>query len=240
MLGECVLRINEIPIGASVELEAKFNGRSTGFRSHVVGIKDSSVIVKAIIVDDQTIGFTENCIVNFLCIIDGKVYCWENVTVKLVKFDGNIFHMVELSGEGKPYNRRNAYRMYIGEDMPLYINTANGPSAINVLVKDISETGVAFITKDDLSINRTFRLKLKDTNLRDNHQFITLSGIIIRKEYLEHLQSYLYGCRFSENNEILGKYIAQKQLEALRMKSSSMLGQHRTRHFVRQKTENKR
>lgn len=235
MLGECVLRINEIQLGASVEFEAKYNGRSTGFRSHVVGIKDSTVIVKAIIVDDQTLGFTENCIVNFLCISNGKVYCWENVTVKLVKYNGKIYHMVELSGEGIPYNRRNAYRMHIGEDMPLYINTANGPSAINVLVKDISETGVAFITKDDLSINRTFRLKL-----RDNNQFITLSGIIIRKEYLEHLQSYLYGCRFSENNEILGKYIAQKQLEAIRMKTSPMLGQHRTRHFVRQKSENRR
>jgi len=226
------LQISEIQIGAKIEVEVKYNGRNVSFRSQVVFIQDSSVIVNAITVDEQTLGFSENCQINFLYIVDGKVFAWENVSVKLIKYEGKLYHLIVLSGEGIPYNRRNSYRMYIGEDMPLYINTPNGSSAINVLVKDISENGVAFITKDDLSINRTFRLKLKDSNNR----FITLSGIIIRKEYLEHLQSYLYGCRFNENNSTLGRYIAQRQIELLRKKSSSpMLSQNRTRHTLRQK-----
>jgi hypothetical protein len=228
----CILQISEIQIGAKIEIEVKYNGRNVSFRSQVVFIQDSSVIVNAITVDEQTLGFSENCQINFLYIVDGKVFAWENVIVKLIKYEGKLYHLIVLSGEGIPYNRRNSYRMYIGEDMPLYINTPNGSSAINVLVKDISENGVAFITKDDLSINRTFRLKLKDSNNR----FITLSGIIIRKEYLEHLQSYLYGCRFNENNSTLGRYIAQRQIELLRKKSSSpMLSQNRTRHTLRQK-----
>jgi c-di-GMP-binding flagellar brake protein YcgR len=231
-LGGCILQISEIQIGAKIEVEVKYNGRNVSFRSQVVFIQDSSVVVNAITVDEQTLGFSENCQINFLYIVDGKVFAWENVTVKLIKYEGKLYHLIVLSGEGIPYNRRNSYRMYIGEDMPLYINTPNGSSAINVLVKDISENGVAFITKDDLSINRTFRLKLKDSNNR----FITLSGIIIRKEYLEHLQSYLYGCRFNENNSTLGRYIAQRQIELLRKKSSSpMLSQNRTRHTLRQK-----
>lgn len=226
------MQISEIQIGAKIEVEVKYNGRNVSFRSQVVFIQDSSVIVNAITVDEQTLGFSENCQINFLYIVDGKVFAWENVTVKLIKYEGKLYHLIVLSGEGIPYNRRNSYRMYIGEDMPLYINTPNGSSAINVLVKDISENGVAFITKDDLSINRTFRLKLKDSNNR----FITLSGIIIRKEYLEHLQSYLYGCRFNENNSTLGRYIAQRQIELLRKKSNSpMLSQNRTRHTLRQK-----
>ena len=226
------MQISEIQIGANIEIEVKYNGRNVSFRSQIVLIEDSSIIINAITVDEQTLGFSENCQINFLYIVDGKVFAWENVTVKLIKYEGKLYHLIVLSGEGIPYNRRNSYRMYIGEDMPLYINTPNGSSAINVLVKDISENGVAFITKDDLSINRTFRLKLKDSNNR----FITLSGIIIRKEYLEHLQSYLYGCRFNENNSTLGRYIAQRQIELLRKKSSSpMLSQNRTRHTLRQK-----
>ncbi|HBY72845.1 MAG TPA: hypothetical protein DEG06_11445, partial [Lachnospiraceae bacterium] len=165
------MQISEIQIGAKIEVEVKYNGRNVSFRSQVVFIQDSSVVVNAITVDEQTLGFSENCQINFLYIVDGKVFAWENVTVKLIKYEGKLYHLIVLSGEGIPYNRRNSYRMYIGEDMPLYINTPNGSSAINVLVKDISENGVAFITKDDLSINRTFRLKLKDSNNR----FITLS-----------------------------------------------------------------
>jgi hypothetical protein len=103
--------------------------------------------------------------------------------------------------------------MYIGEDMPIYINTATGPLAINVLVKDLSETGVGFITKEDLDIDRTIRLRIKD-----NNYIISLSGIIVRKEYLTHLDSFLYGCKFNEKNNKLGNYIARKQGEALRKK----------------------
>jgi len=225
------LQIQEIQIGANIELEVKYNGRKTSFRSQVIGIKDSTIIINPITVDDQTLGFTENYQVNFLYIIDRKVFCWEDVKVKLVKYDEYICHTIEVSGEGMPYNRRNSYRMYIGEDMPLYINTASGTTTINVLVKDISETGVAFITKDDLSIHRTFRLKLKDRNRN-----ITLTGIIIRKDYLEHLESYLYGCKLNENNKTLGKFIAKRQMEILRKKSENLYqGQIRTRHTLRPK-----
>jgi hypothetical protein len=97
--------------------------------------------------------------------------------------------------------------------MAIHINSATGPISITVLVKDLSETGVGFITKEDIDINRTIRLKL-----RDNNALISLSAIIVRKEYLSHLDSFLYGCKFNEKNNKLGHYIARKQGEELRKK----------------------
>ena len=118
--------------------------------------------------------------------------------------------------------------------MPLHINTSRGSATINVLVKDVSETGVAFITEEDLSIGRVFRLKLKD-----NNRLINLSGVIVRREYLEHLGSFLYGCKFNEYNAILGGYIARKQIEILKKKTDQVTYSrnkvHRTRHVIRQK-----
>jgi len=106
--------------------------------------------------------------------------------------------------------------MYIGEDMPLYVNTANGPLALSVLVKDLSETGVAFITKEELDIDRIVRLKIKDKNL-----ILNMSAVIVRKEFLPHLDSFLYGCKFNERNNKLGNYIARKQGEALRKRTGN-------------------
>jgi c-di-GMP-binding flagellar brake protein YcgR len=209
------MRIDELTKGGNIELEVKCVDRNISFRSEIVMIKNNSVLISPIKVNEQTIGFSDKCQLNFLYKIDGKVFLWERVSVKYVKYDGGIYHKIDLSGEGKPYNRRDAYRMFIGEDMPLYVNTANGPTALSVLVKDISETGVAFITKDDIDVERTIRLKLKD-----NNSTISLSGIIVRKEYLEHLSSFLYGCKFNEKNSRLGKYIAKKQYELLRKKTS--------------------
>jgi c-di-GMP-binding flagellar brake protein YcgR len=214
------LQIEEIPEGGNIELEVRYSGHTMSFRSDIITIKNNSILISTIKVNDQTIGFSEKCQLNFLYKMDGKVYIWENVFVKLVKYDGNICHKIDLFGDGKPYNRRDSYRMYIGEDMPLYVNSATGPTAISVLVKDISETGVAFITKDEIDIDRTFRLKLKD-----NVTTISLSGVIVRKDFLQNLNSYLYGCRFNEKNDKLGKYIAKKQGELLRKKVSPLVSE---------------
>lgn len=209
------MQIEELSKGGDIELEVKFNGKSMSFRSEIVLVKNNSILIECIKVDEQTIGFSEKCYINFLYKFEGKLYIWENVDIKLVKYDGAIYHKADLSGDGKPYNRRDSYRLYLGEAMTLSINTAAGPSAIDVLVKDISETGVGFITKEDLDVGRAFRIRIKD-----NHQLVNLSGVIVRKENLEHLHSTLYGCKFNEKNQLLGKFLAKKQGEMLRKKNS--------------------
>lgn len=208
--------IDEIPIGASIEIEVRFCGRSMSFNSEVLLLHNNSIFINPIKVNERTIGFNDKCRINLIVKNEGKVFLWENVEARLVKYSGNIYHRISMQGEGKPYNRREAYRMYIGEDMPVYINTAAGPHLINVLVKDISETGVGFITKEDLEVDRMIRLKLKDFN-----NVIVITGAIVRKEYLPHLDSYLYGCKFNEKNDKLGKFIARKQGELLRKRLNS-------------------
>lgn len=205
--------IDDIPIGSSIELDVRYVGRTMSFNSEVVLKVGNSILISPIIINKQTIGFNDDCRVNLIVKIEHKVYLWNSVSVRLVKYDGIIYHKIDIVGVGKPYNRREAYRMYIGEDMPIYINTASGPLSINVLVKDLSETGVGFICKEELDIDRIIRLKLKD-----NHIIINLSGKIVRKDFLTHLDSFLYGCKFNEKNNRLGHYIAKKQGEALRKK----------------------
>ncbi len=208
------MNIDGISKGAAVEVEVKCNGKTMNFNSEIQFVKDDYILVDGIKVNNQTVGFSDKCSINFYYKEDGKLYLWEKVIVKLVKYDGEIYHKIELNGEGKPYNRRDAYRMYLGEEMSVYVNTATGPTALNVLVKDISETGVAFIAKEELDVDRTFRLRLKD-----NNNIISLSGVIIRKEALTHIGSNLYGCKFNEKNNYLIKYIAKRQGEQLKGKS---------------------
>ena len=215
------MQIDEITNGSSIELEVKYSGHSMSFRSDITVIKNNSILITTIKVNDQTIGFSDKCQLNFIIKSDNKVYIWEYVSVKLVKYDGIIYHKVDLFGDGKPYNRRDSFRMFIGEDMPLYVNSSTGPTAINVMVKDISETGVGFIAKDEIDIDRTIRLRIKDST-----NIINLSGVIVRKEFLENLNSYLYGCRFNEKNDKLGKFIAKKQGEQMRKKVTSYSSPH--------------
>lgn len=209
------MHIDSISKGGLMEVEVKCNGKTVTFKSEVAHIVNNSILIAPIKVNEQTIGFSDSCQINFLYVSEGKLYLWERAYVKLVKYDGVIYHKIDIFGDGTPFNRRDSYRMYIGEDMPLYVNTASGPTALSVLIKDLSETGVGFIAKEDIDIERTIRLKLKDNNI-----VLNLSGIIVRKEFLNNLGCYLYGCRFNEKNDKLSKYIAKKQGEALRKKNT--------------------
>lgn len=222
------MQIDEITTGSHIELEVKYNGHTMSFRSDVITVRNNSILISTIKVNEQTIGFSEKCKMNFLYKSEGKLYIWENVEVKLVKFDGSICHKIDLFTDGKPYNRRDSYRMYIGEDMPLYVNSASGPIALTVLVKDISETGVAFITKEEIDIDRTIRLRIKDNVL-----LINLSGVVVRKEFLPNLNSYLYGCKFNEKNDKLGKYIARRQGELLSKKFPAPYLSKEKRNYIK-------
>jgi c-di-GMP-binding flagellar brake protein YcgR len=215
------LQIENLTKGGTVEVEVKCNGKNMTFMSEIATIKNNSVLITSIKVNDQTIGFSDKCQINFLYKTEGRLFLWDNVSVKLVKYDGTIYHKIDIFGEGKPYNRRDSYRMYIGEDMPLYVNSSSGPSALSVLVKDISETGVGFISKDDMDVDRTIRLKLKD-----NNAIISLSGVIVRKDFLANLGSFLYGCKFNEKNNMLGKFLAKKQGEILKKKTTTYSSPH--------------
>lgn len=210
-LGGVVVQIENISSGTSMELEVKVAGRTVSFQSEISMILRSSIFIQSIKVNNQTIGFTEDCVINFVYKSSGKVYIWENVSVTLIRYNGEILHKIELIGEGKPYNRRNAYRTYIGEEVPAYINTQKGTVSLTVLLKDISETGLGFISKEELDLDRTVRIKIKDFNT-----FLSLSGFIVRKEFLPNINSYIYGCKFCEKNDKLGRYIAKKQGEQLR------------------------
>jgi len=210
------LHIDEIAVGGSVEIEVILSNKAINFKSQVAFIKKNSIFIDSIKFNDQTVGFSNRYQLNFLYKVDGKLYRWENCQIKLVRYDGAIYHKVDIIGEGKPYNRRDFFRLYIGEEMPVYINTAQGATALSVLVKDISESGVGFISKEEIDVERTMRLKIKNGS-----NIINLCGVIVRKEYLENLGSYLYGCKFTEKNNALGKYIAMRQNEMLKKKASS-------------------
>ena len=210
------MHIDEIAVGGSIEIEVVLTGKALNFKSEVVLIKHHSILINSIKFNDQTVGFSDKYKINFLYKHEGKLYKWENVSIKLVRYDGGIYHKIDLAGEGQPYNRREYFRLYIGEEMPIYINTASGATALSVLVKDISESGVGFITKEDIDVDRTIRLKLKS-----NNSIISLSGVIVRKEYLENIKSNLYGCKFYDKNNALGQYIAKRQNELIKKRLSS-------------------
>lgn len=200
------MEATQIQKGDKVELEVKYQNQTFQFPSEVEFIIDNSILITKIVKEDQTIGFTGPSVINFISHHENKLYIWENVPVKLVRYDGVIYHKVDLNGPGKGYNRRQSFRVYIGDRMNVMVNTAKGAAAYDVLVKDISETGFGVISNQEFDVNRTIRL-----NLKDGDNTIPLRGVIVRKEFIEHLNANVYGCRLTQREKRLSSYLMKRQ-----------------------------
>ena len=142
------------------------------------------------------------------------MFCWKNIKIKAVRYEKKIYHSAELVADAEILNRRGAYRVYVGEQMLLTAFSANGPKTYHVNLKDISETGMAFFSKEEFDVGRTVRLNFSIKK----GQELPLSSQIIRIQEFDNRQDKLYGCKFVEKNNRLVSILMHLQQERQRQK----------------------
>jgi len=191
--------------------------KSKDLATTIVEVHNDYVLLQPILVDGRTVGFGDSCIIDFLYLQDQVVYAWHSVSLPLVKIKGNTYYRLTLDGEAKPYNRRGSFRVYVGETMAITVFQSSGPQSFNVLVRDISETGFGFVSKDEYELSRTIRLAIPLTERKT----LVLSATIVRREFLEEKGTYSYGCKFIEPNSYLSNYLMTKQRERQQGKTSA-------------------
>jgi len=209
------MTFEELQLNHPVEIEVALNGKQTTLISSIEHKVGESLLLSPIKMNDKVIGFPPECSICLYYIESGKVYRWSNIAIKTVRYEGEIYHSVTINIDAEVLNRRGAFRVYIGERMPLTSFTANGPKKTEVLVKDISESGLAFLSEEEFTIGRTVRLQLK---YGENH-ILQLTAQIVRVQDLENHRDKLYGCKFIERNNRLTGYLMKRQQERQRNKN---------------------
>ena len=208
---------NELVSGTPIELSIHLGAETLSLFSSIVELVQENILIEKLEYNGKLLGIPNNSSVDMLYIDpdSSRPYIWKNVSLKAVRYKKEVYHCVNgLIGEGMPTNRRGAFRLYIGDEMTLIVRNANGPQGYTVTVKDISETGMCFISSEDFPIQKLVRL-----NFQDNNFSIPLAGHIVRKiPHPELPSSTIYGCRFPEPNPLLGKYITKKQQKRLHEK----------------------
>lgn len=209
------MRLEDLKMTHSVELEILYDGKRTTLLTSVEGMIKDSVLLTPIHLDGKIIGFPPKFVVNLLYPEDGSVYCWSNVIVKAVRYRGRTYHSVELPGSAIKLNRRGAYRVYIGENRILYHRSLSGTKLYEVLVRDLSETGMCYISKDNFDVGRPVHLQLR---LSGGHELNLRAVILWKRENPNRSTTYLYGCKFTDKSKLLNSYLMNFQQEQQRKK----------------------
>lgn len=137
-------------------------------------------------------------------------YIWKSIIIEKEVVDNKIYHVISSGLSGVRINRRENFRVYVGLDAKATIN--GGKEKIDVIVKDISETGFAVLVDSNvqskINTNDALLVEFYDPA---QEQFMSLLGRIVRGAVLE--KYYLFGCRTLKDGGMSRKYIANKQLE---------------------------
>ncbi len=207
------MRVTDFEMTHSVELEILHDGRKTTLLTSVEGIIGKSVLLTPIHLDGKIVGFPPHLTVNLLYPEEGQLYCWSNITVKAVRYRGQIYHSVELPGNAILLNRRGAYRVFIGETRFIYHRNHTDTKMYEIFLRDISETGMCYMSKDHFEVGRPVHLLLR---LSSGHELSLRAKILWKRENPNRSTTFLYGCKFTEKSKLLNSYLMNIQQEQQR------------------------
>lgn len=145
-----------------------------------------------------------------------KPILWQNTEMECMRYKHKLYYAAESGLEGREYNRRGAYRLYIGEE--IHARIGHGGLDRIVHLKDLSNSGFAFIYKEELKdVEGAFVYMTYMAEIEENVKELALFGKVVRIMPLEDGR-FLYGCVLMKKNELIGHYINQKQMEQLAKK----------------------
>lgn len=212
------IHYSQLDKGTKLEVEVSKAKAELRLETEVIDHVAEGIIVEKITVNNSLVGFTDDLKVKVYFNYNQKLYEWNEVAVKAVRYQKNIRHLIMVNGEAQVANRRKAYRLYIGEDM-LVINInklSKDQEPERVLVRDVSETGYAFLTKTPMELGDKVRLRLPLAS-----KYLDLDATIVRIEPKEELGKVLYGAKLLHTHPQLNSYIVQRQRERMQSKNRS-------------------
>ena len=204
----------EIPIDNKLIIELTINGQRYEFPSKVIKKGKQDIYAEPIRINGKVLNFStsESISVSLIMVRDGKSpMVWKGVAINSAYEKEGTFYRITAGGEGFEVNRRGAFRLFVGISGVAQMGI--NKKAVDVIVKDVSESGFSFVSTEDIDnvINMPVRLVFNDFN-----QPYSLMGIIVRKVVIAEAK-ILYGCQLSVNNTNLEHYINQKQRQMLSM-----------------------
>ena len=208
------MTISDLTQGQKVKLDIRTDKSKGSFDATVALTHKKILLLEPVVLDGKLVGFPPESTVSLSVIDKNSCHVWNDVKVQAVSFKGRPYHAIELLDEAQVVNRRNNFRVPIGEVMNVVYFTESGPKPHHALIKDISETGFAFISNEEFDVGRMVRLNL----MLPDKTPLALSAKIVRNQPTQKASDLLYGCKFSEKNARLSTFLMQLQRDKQKKK----------------------
>lgn len=231
--------LENIPLGRTLEIYIDREGYRYRLVSKVEEAKSNQVCVSLIASNGRAFQFRAE---DDICIVyrdADRLWEWTKVKAGIAKLDGEPVHIFQINDKGHSYNRRNAYRVQIGEETLIGYYDVPGaprrlseppspadeeenadvieeiePEIVRGVIKDVSESGVGLYSD--------FEFQLEDGMFFDipsPYGMLHCRAEVVRRDELRatnHKFNFYYGCEMTMTDRKLMKYIYDIQRDILK------------------------
>lgn len=226
--------LSDIKIGKSIEIFIDRQGYRYRIVSKIEDVQQDNISVTLIASRDKIFQFTQFDKVEILYRMEERLWKWKKIKGGVKNLEGTKVHNLQLTtneDEGEIFNRRDAYRVFVGEsvDVKYYVlnpeykeyvkavEEGKADTSVKVeqyiihhcegFIKDISENGVGVFlsVKFELKSELEFSFATEHGNI-----FCKAEVARITKERHGIFEDY-YGCSLNESSKNLLKYIFNMQ-----------------------------
>lgn len=225
--------LENIPMGKTLEIYIDREGYRYCLVSKVEDAKPRRVCVSLIASNGRAFRFHPEDEIKIVYRDEEQMWEWPKVQGGIAKLDNEPVHYFEITNKGHSFNRRNAYRVQISEDIEIgfYILPEAGqksdeppvveeelnivvPEKVHGIIKDVSETGVGIYTDTSFDIEDRLFFEMPSP-----YGMLACNAQVIRKDELRassHKYRYYYGCVLTKSDKRLIRYIFDVQRENLK------------------------
>lgn len=220
--------IEELTAGQNISIQVIMNAEQMEFPTTVIDPvpKRHGIYASPIMRGDKVVSFRGKGILTHLIVTfpDTKPQIFYNVIIQTMKSeDGSFSYLISTLSPSMAYNRRNAFRCFLGISSSVQVGMNN--TAVDAVIRDVSLTGFSFVISSDekqYADGSAVHILLNDhiDEKQENFSF-HLFGIIVRSLELENNKT-MYGCKLTNKIHGLERYIMLK--ERLRLNKSRNVG----------------
>lgn len=214
--------IKDILLGKKLEILVDREGYHYRFVSKVEGVAGNSVAVTVIAAKGRMFHFEEADNVSIVYRSSERMWKWDHVKAGLARLEGSTVHTFSSKEQGQIYNRREAFRVPIGESLLMRrivtkraepVNSsaektnAEAEVTFDALLADLSVGGAGLYANEDMEVGTVIVFEMP-TNLG----ILACRGEIVRRsEVYDKPFRHFYGCEFTVVKKELERYLFERQ-----------------------------
>jgi len=210
------LQIKEMLLGKKLEILVDREGYHYRLVSKVEGTAEDTVAVSLLAANGRMFHFVETDDITIIYRGSERMWKWEHVKPGVARLEGATVHTFSSKEQGQIYNRREAYRVSIGESFLMHrivsveedgeeIREIKAP--FGALLSDLSANGAGLYSNEQMDIGMIIEF-----DMHTNYGALTCRGEIVRKaDVYDRPFKNFYGCDFTVVRKELERYLFERQ-----------------------------